>query len=202
MAPSIMSPSIMAQCDEIAPLLGAFEDDELQPHEMQEIARHLAGCKACEETLAGFSTVGRLLRDATPVPSLDGFAMAVQARIEQMRPPLRVRVGRWFETQRERFGSAATMAFAMAAAAILTVVITSPFARNMIGAGNHDTQVAARDARALTRGTARLPAAVASAVSSEPSTIISKLETSNPDVAVWSEPSQDTTVIWLPDQQH
>lgn len=201
MAPRIMASSIMAQCSEIAPLLGAFEDGELQPHEMQEVARHLATCKACEETLAGYSTVGRLLRDATPVPALDGFAMAVQARIEQLRPPLRVRLGRWFETQRERFGSTAAMAFAMAAAAILTVVITSPFARNLIGAGSRDTQVAARDARVLARDAAKLPAALASAASGEPSTIISKLETSNPDVAVWSEPSQDTTVIWLPDQQ-
>jgi anti-sigma factor RsiW len=201
MAPSIMSPGTIAQCSEIAPLLGAFEDDELQPHEMQEVARHLAGCKACEETLAGYSTLGRLLRDAAPVPSLDGFAMAVQARIERLRPPLRVRLGRWFEIQRERFGSGVTMAFAMAAAAILTVVITSPFARNLIGAGSHDTKVAVRGARALARDAAKLPAELAAA-SSEPSTIISKLETSNPDVAVWSEPSQDTTVIWLPDQQH
>src|SRR5271155_4340825 len=150
MAQSIISPS-MVQCSEFAPLLGAFEDDELQPHEMQEIARHLAGCKACEETLAGYSTVGRLLRDTAPVPSLDGFAMAVQARIEEMRPPLRVRLGRWIEIQRERFGNAATMALAMAAAAILTVVITSPFARNIVGAGSHGTQVAVRDARALAR---------------------------------------------------
>jgi anti-sigma factor RsiW len=184
----------MAQCGEIAPLLGAFEDSELEPHEMQEVARHLASCKACEETLAGYSTVGRLLRDATPVPTLDGFAMAVQARLERLRPPLRVRLGRWFETQRERFGSAAAMAFAMAAAALLTVVITSPFARTLIGAGSRDTQVAARDAT-------KLSAALTSATSAEPGTIISKLETSDPDVAVWSEPSQDTTVIWLPDQQ-
>jgi anti-sigma factor RsiW len=202
MAPSIIPSGTMAQCSEIAPLLGAFEDSELEPHEMQEVARHLASCKACEETLAGYSTVGGLLRDAAPVPELDGFAMAVQARLEQLRPPLRVRLGRWFEAQRERFGSAAAMAFAMAVAAILTVVITSPFARNLIGAGSHGTQVAERDARKLARDGAKLPAELASAAGGEPSTIISKLETSNPDVAVWSEPSQDTTVIWLPDQQH
>jgi anti-sigma factor RsiW len=136
---SIMAPGIMAQCSEIAPLLGAFEDSELQPHEMQEVARHLASCKVYEEALAGYSTVGRLLRDAAPVPALDGFAMAVQARIERLRPPLRERLGRWFETQRERFGSAAAMAFAMAVAALLTVVITSPFARNLI-AGSKFTQ--------------------------------------------------------------
>jgi anti-sigma factor RsiW len=197
-----MAPNIMAQCDDIAPLLGTFEDGELAPHEMQEVARHLAGCANCEETLAGYSNVGRLLREAATAPALDGFAIAVQARIEQLRPPLRVRMGRWFGAHRERFGGGMAVAFAMAAAAILTVVITTPFARNMVGAGSHVTQLATRNARALARDTAKSSAAIASATSGEPSTIISKLESSNPDVAVWSEPSQDTTVIWLPDQQH
>jgi anti-sigma factor RsiW len=197
-----MAPNIMPQCDDIAPLLGTFEDGELAPHEMQEVARHLAGCANCEETLAGYSNVGRLLREAATAPALDGFAIAVQARIEQLRPPLRVRMGRWFGAHRERFGGGMAVAFAMAAAAILTVVITTPFARNMVGAGSHVTQLATRNARALARDTAKSSAAIASATSGEPSTIISKLESSNPDVAVWSEPSQDTTVIWLPDQQH
>jgi anti-sigma factor RsiW len=196
-----MAPNIMAQCDDIAPLLGTFEDGELAPHEMQEVARHLAGCANCEETLAGYSNVGRLLREAATAPALDGFAIAVQARIEQLRPPLRVRMGRWFGAHRERFGGGMAVAFAMAAAAILTVVITTPFARNMVGAGSHVTQLTTRDARALARDTAKSSAAIASATSGEPSTIISKLESSNPDVAVWSEPSQDTTVIWLPDRQ-
>jgi anti-sigma factor RsiW len=201
-----MAHSIMAQYDDIAPLLGSFEDGELSPHEMQEVARHLASCASCEQTLAGYSNVGRLLRDAAPAPALDRFAIAVQARIEQLRPPLRVRFGRWFEAQRERFGNGVTVAFAMAAAAILTVIITTPFARTMVGMGNHVTHLATPDARTRARDTAKASAksseAIASATSGEPSTIISKLESSNPDVAVWSEPSQDTTVIWLPDQQH
>jgi len=201
-----MAPSSNAQCDDIVPLLGTFEDGELPPREMQEVARHLASCASCEQTLASYSNVGRLLRETASAPALDGFALAVQARIEQLRPPLPVRLGRWFETQRERFGNGVAVAFVMAAAAILTVIITTPFARNMVGAGNHVTQLAMRDARALARDTAKSSAksyeAIASATSGEPSTIISKLESSNPDVAVWSEPSQDTTVIWLPDQQH
>lgn len=187
----------MAQCDDIAPLLGTFEDGELAPHEMQEVAHHLARCTNCEKTLTAYSSVGRMLRDAAPAPVLDGFAMAVQARIERLRPPLRVRVGHW----RERFGGGIAIAFAMAAAAILTVVVTTPFARNMIGGGNHITQMAIRDARALAHDAAKSSSVLASTIGGEPSTIISKLETSNPDVAVWSEPSQDTTVIWLPDQQ-
>lgn len=196
-----MVPSIMSQCNDIAPLLGTFEDGELPPHEMQQVARHLASCTSCEEALADYSSIGRLLRDTAPAPALDGFAMAVQARIEQLRPPLRVRLGRWFETQRDRFGNGLAVAFAMAAAAILTVIVTTPFARNMIGAGNHAAMVATRDVSSLARDTAKSSGAMASATSGEPSTIISKLETSNPDVAVWSEPSQDTTVIWLPEQQ-
>jgi anti-sigma factor RsiW len=186
----------MAQCNETIPLLGTFEDGELEPHEMQEVARHLAGCKSCEEYLAGHSTLGRLLRDAAPVVPLDGFARAVQARIEQLRPPLRIRLSRWFSDRRERFGTGIAVAFAMAATAILTVVVATPLARHMLGAGDHGTLVAAR-----ARHTLQAPAAIAGLERGTPGTIISKLETSNPDVAVWSEPSQDTTVIWLPDQQ-
>jgi hypothetical protein len=97
------------------------------------------------------------------------------------------------------------MAFAMAAAAVLTVVVTTPLARNLIGAGNHVAQVAMSDAQALKRSASgslgKTFGALASVASREPSTIISKLDTSNPDVAVWSEPSQGTTVIWLPEQQ-
>ncbi len=189
------------ECNEIAPLLGAFQDGELLPQPMKEVARHLASCKDCEDALDGHSAIGQMLRDTSPEPNLDGLAMAVQARIARLRPPLWVRLGRWFETRRERFGSGAAVAFAMAVAAILTVVITTPLARNMIGAGNHAVQAAARDAKTLARDAVKSPGALASAVSGEPGTIISKLETSNPDVAVWSEPSQDTTVIWLPDQQ-
>jgi hypothetical protein len=64
----------------------------------------------------------------------------------------------------------------------------------MLGAGDHATQVASRAVRTIARD--------AGLERGTPGTIISKLETSNPNVAVWSEPNQDTTVIWLPDQQH
>src|SRR5246127_4233374 len=82
---ALMAPNIMAQCDDIAPLLGTFEDGELPPHQMQEVARHLASCASCEETLAEYSKLGRLLRETASAPALDGFVMAVQARIDQLR---------------------------------------------------------------------------------------------------------------------
>jgi len=192
----------MPQCDDIAPLLGAFEDGELAPQEMHAVALHLASCKNCDLTLAAYANLGRLLRDAARAPSLDGLATAVQARIERLRPSLRVRVGRWFEELRERYGNAAAMALAMGAAAVLTVVVVTPFARDLQSVRDRAVQVATRDAEALKGDASKSLEAMAAAASREPSTVISKLETSNPDVAVWSEPSQDTTVIWLPDQQH
>lgn len=193
----------VAHCDEIAPLLGAFQDGELRPHLMKDVARHLASCKDCENAFDGYSVVGQMLRDASPEPNLDGFAMAVQARIARLRSPLRLWLGRWFDSQRERFGSAPAMALAMSAAALLAFVIAAPFARNMIGAGrSRAVQVAKADVNAIAREATKAPAALAAAVNGKPGVIISKLETSNPDVAVWSEPSQGTTVIWLADQQH
>jgi anti-sigma factor RsiW len=191
----------MPQCSELAPLLGAFNDGELEPHEMQEVARHLAHCTTCEETLAGYATLGRLLRDTSPVPPLDGFAQAVQGRVERLRPPLRTRLGRWIGELGERFGAGAGLAVAAAAAAMLAVVVITPFARNLIGAGNQAANVAAREVSTAVSEAVPAAETLAAAASGEPSTIISQLETSNPDVAVWSEPIQDTTVIWLPDQQ-
>ncbi len=191
----------MAQCSEILPLLGAFDDGELEPHEMQEVARHLAHCAECEKTLAGYTRLGRLLRDTAPVPPLDGFAQAVQSRIERLRPPLGARLGRWLEGLGERLGSAAGLAVAAAAAAVLAVLVATPLARNLIGSGDHAVKLAAREVSTVADKAAPAAESLAAAASSEPSTIISQLETSNPDVAVWSEPAQDTTVIWLPDQQ-
>ena len=190
----------MTQCDDIAQLLGAFQDGELPPHTMREVARHLAGCNRCEQAAESYSTIGQMLRNAASTPALDGFASAVLARIESVRPSPLTRFGRWLDVRRERFGLVTAMAFATAAA-ILTIVIASPFAHKMIDAGNHAARLAARDAHAVAQQAANAPAALASAAGNEPGAIISKLETSNPDVAVWSEPTQGTTVIWLPDQQ-
>lgn len=191
----------MARCDEIGPLLGAFEDGELEPHEMQEVARHLALCGDCESSLSAIASLGRLLRDAAPAPALDGFAHAVQSRIEHLRPPIYTRLGRWFADLGERFGAGAGLIAAGAAAALLAVVLGTPIARNLITSGQAPVKVAARDVRALTKEAATAPEALAVAASSEPSAIISQLESSDPNVAVWTGPRRDTTVIWLPDQQ-
>jgi len=72
----------MAECSEISLMLGAFEDAELEPNEMQEVAYHLARCDSCSSILSDYSTVGRELRSITPAldfaaPNLAGFADAV-----------------------------------------------------------------------------------------------------------------------------
>jgi Putative zinc-finger len=188
----------VTQCSEISPLLGAFEDGELEPHEMQEVARHLARCQMCEKVLASYATVGRLLRDTVAIPTLDGFGEAVHARLEHLRPPLITRIGRWFDSLGERFGTAAGFAVAMATAAVLTIVLVTPLVRNITGTGHRDLTIAGRESGPNINASSP---AILAAAGSEPGTVISRLETSNPDVAVWSEPSQGTTVIWLPDQQ-
>ncbi len=187
----------MAQCSEISLLLGAFEDGELEPHEMQEVARHLARCDTCEKALADYGTLARLLRGTVVVPALNNFGDAVRERIGHLRPPLTTRMRRWLDALGERFGAATGFAVAMTAAAALTIVLATPFVRDMFRTSRRDVTIASRENGGPT-GISPPPATVAS---NEPGTIISRLETSNPDVAVWSEPSQDTTIIWLPDQQ-
>src|SRR5208337_3170564 len=117
----------MARCDEIGPLLGAFDDGELEPHEMQEVARHLAQCAACERELAANVALGCRLRDTLSAPALEGFAEAVQMRIRQTAPPLYVRIGRRLEASRERIVAALAIAAAGLATAALTAVLLTPY---------------------------------------------------------------------------
>src|SRR5437879_12589912 len=82
----------MPECTEIGLMLGPFEDGELEPHEMQEVARHLARCDSCEHLLGDYNAIGRALRNAAPIVPLTNFAQAVDARIAAMRLPLGVRI--------------------------------------------------------------------------------------------------------------
>src|SRR5271155_696919 len=93
----------MTDCREIAPLLGFFEDSELEPHEMQEVARHLANCKGCENTLSEYSTIGRHLRAVVAEPSLQNFAAGVQRRLDEIPVPIRTRVERYLGQLTERW---------------------------------------------------------------------------------------------------
>lgn len=186
----------MARCDEIGPLLGAFDDGELKPHEMQEVARHLAQCAACEQELSANVALGRQLRDTLSVPALEGFAEAVQRRIQQLTPPLYVRIRRRLEVSRERIVAGLSIAAAGLATAALTAVLLTPYADRFVArnspqaTGPTPVQIAESDlGNELTAGGENNSRA-----------IISRLEANSPSVAVWSEPKTETTVIWIPDQ--
>jgi anti-sigma factor RsiW len=191
----------MAECGEISMMLGAFEDSELEPNEMQEVAFHLARCETCTGVLADYSTIGRDLRSITAVPSLAGFSSAVIARVDRLPQPVLTRIERYLRRQLDTVGSGIAWGGAVAVAAIMTVVLMTPYARQIANRGTAPTMVASSD-----RGHAA-PDQVASAAANEPTMAdndshadISRLESENHSVAVWSEPRRDTTVIWLPDQ--
>jgi anti-sigma factor RsiW len=195
----------MAECGEISMMLGAFEDSELEPNEMQEVAFHLARCATCTGTLADYSTLGRDLRAITVTPVLAGFSSAVVARIERLHQPLTTRIARFFRRQLESVGSGIAWGGAVAAAAVVTIILMTPYAQQFAGRGLPSTSpITPVVAEALP---AANQVAVADSGPTEPTMAdndshadISRLESENRSVAVWSEPRRDTTVIWLPDQ--
>src|ERR1700731_987041 len=194
----------MAECGEISMMLGAFEDSELEPNEMQEVAYHLARCESCTGVLADYSTLGRDLRSITAVPSLAGFSSAGVARVDRLPQPGLTRIERFFRRQLESVGAGFAWGGAVVAAAIVTIILMPPYAEQFANRGALPTIVASSDRNAAP---ALRPAQVADAASNEPTMAdndshadISRLESENHSVAVWSEPRRDTTVIWLPDQ--
>jgi anti-sigma factor RsiW len=191
----------MAECGEISMMLGAFEDSELEPNEMQEVAFHLARCESCTGVLSDYSTIGRDLRSITAAPSLAGFSSAVIARVDRLPQPVLTRIERFLRRQLDSVGAGVAWGGAVAVAAIMTIVLMTPYARQFANRGMAPTMVASSD-----RGLAA-PVQVANAAANEPTMAdndshadISRLESENHSVAVWSEPRRDTTVIWLPDQ--
>jgi hypothetical protein len=108
-------------------LLGPFEDGELEPHEMQEVARHLAGCPACETELADYRSLAVALRGASPIPSLAGFSNAVVNRIDQLPVPFRRRLRRYVTSFADGIGATFATGFAAAAVAVITAVILTPY---------------------------------------------------------------------------
>jgi anti-sigma factor RsiW len=184
-------------------MLGAFEDSELEPNEMQEVAYHLARCESCTGILTDYSTLGRDLRSITDVPSLAGFSNAVIARVDRLPQPVFTRIERFLRRQLDSVGSGIAWSGAVVAAAIMTIVLMTPYARQIANRGTQSTVVAVSDHAAAPAA----PVQVANAAAGEPTMAdndshadISRLESANHSVAVWSEPRRDTTVIWLPDQ--
>lgn len=195
----------MAECSEISLMLGGFEDAELEPNEMQEVAYHLARCQSCSGILSEYSTVGRELRSLTPTldfsaANMAGFADAVIARIDRLPMPWYRRVERYFGRGADFLGSGFAWGGAVAAVAMLTIILLTPYAEQLTGRKLGRPAPALNQIAAATvaqPGTANDESSMAD---NDSHAVISRLESGNSSVAVWSEPRKDTTVIWLPDQ--
>ena len=183
-------------------MLGAFEDSELEPNEMQEVAFHLARCESCTGILADYSTLGRDLRSITAEPSLAGFSSAVIARVDRLPMPVFTRIARALRRQLDSVGAGLAWGGAAVAVAVVTIILMTPYAEHFAIRAPQSTVLAKAEPN---------PAAatnpVVDAAANEPTMAdndshadISRLESENRSVAVWSEPRRDTTVIWLPDQ--
>ncbi|MGC2274970.1 MAG: zf-HC2 domain-containing protein, partial [Candidatus Binatus sp.] len=134
----------MAECGEISLMLGAFEDSELEPNEMQEVAFHLARCESCTGILADYSTLGRDLRSVAAEPSLAGFSNAVIARVDRLPQPVLARIERFIRRQWDSVGSGIAWGGAVAAAAIMTIILMTPYAEQFANrSAKSNTSVAA-----------------------------------------------------------
>jgi anti-sigma factor RsiW len=217
----------MARCEDMKLLLGPFEDGELEPHEMQEVARHLAGCTECEGELADFGSLAVSLRGAAVIPDLTGFTTAVLARVAELPIPIRARVRRYFTSFADGIGATIATGFAAATVAVITAIVLTPYFKqahfnfNMSGyqevaSTTRTTPTAALGQVARTEVALPIPPDIANGISdaanlgddggaihpveASSGAIIDRLEADSPSVAVWSEPQSDTTVIWVPDQ--
>lgn len=197
-----------AQCNEIELLLGPFDDGELEPHEMEEVALHVVTCHECKAALDAYRSVGVALRSAAFEPDLAAFSASVQERIQRIRVPLNVRIRESLDRLGEGLGTVFAMGAAAAMAAVITAVLVGPYAQRFMSRAQPPAENVA-----AAQPAAAVPAAIspssapsidvnvaASDLAADSQAIISRLESESPSVAVWSEPRTDTTVIWVPDQ--
>jgi anti-sigma factor RsiW len=177
----------MAECDQVKLLLGPFDDGELEPHEMEDVALHVVGCPACKAALADYRSLGVTLRDCTPQPALDGFTAAVLKRIDEIPQPIWKRWRYYVEALSQSFGGTASLFAAGALAALVTAWLVAPYADRLLHRSSNVVQVAAENGDDLS---ATEPAANATQIASDQS------QTSM--ITLSNDP--DTTVIWLPNQ--
>ena len=205
----------MHDCNSISLLLGPFEDGELEPHEMQDVARHLATCKSCEEVLSDYNSIARELREVITIPPLTGFAQGVAARLSDRRPSWRENVAAFFDSLNQRWVGAMAMVSMAGAVAVLTAIVLTPYLRHNTAGGIQNQPMAkvnTPEAPSLASSSEEFarPLALpdqpqqmtssANMNSGDSYAVIRRLESQIPTTAVWSEPENDTTVIWLPER--
>jgi anti-sigma factor RsiW len=179
----------MAACDQVKLLLGPFDDGELEPHEMEDVALHIVCCGACKAALDDYRSLGVALRDCLPQPTIDGFSAAVLKRIEQIPQPWWPRWRAYVDMLGERVGGTASLIAAGAFAAVLTSWLVTPYVHRLVHPSSHINELASRNPNDLTGPTPQT-------VGVRPSTPSDLSESSM--VALSDDPT--TTVIWLPNQ--
>ena len=149
----------MARCEDIELLLGPFEDGELEPHEMQEVARHTAVCTMCDGVLADYRKMAVALRGAQSLPNLQGFTGGVMARIEGMHLPAPVPElkSHWYDTISDWFANTIIMGGLAAAVAVVTAVVVTPELSNWLAMRQAHAQHAEVVASTNQRMTANKP---------------------------------------------
>jgi hypothetical protein len=215
----------MSVCDDIKLLLGPFDDGELEPHEMEDVALHVVSCSDCKAALENCRSLGVVLRDVVRPPSMEGFTQAVMARIERLPLPVHVRLRHYlaskierFGASFERFGASVAIGAVGAVAAIMTVWVVTPYAHRF----NHQSPVqvasAERTPRIVTPPDDIAPSQPVPGsdpdiggtphdifgpeqVMPEPPSTEASASYNAPMIAVSDDPKTATTVIWMPNQQ-
>jgi anti-sigma factor RsiW len=133
---------MMSACDQVKLLLGPFDDGELEPHEMEDVAFHVAACAMCKATLDDYRSLGVALRDCISQPAVDGFTSAVLTRIHQLRHPWWKRWWSSVNTFAEHAGGALSFAAAGALAALTTAWLVTPYVQRWVHHPSNSVQVA------------------------------------------------------------
>jgi hypothetical protein len=181
----------MPECDQVKLLLGPFEDGELEPHEMEDVALHVVRCGMCKAALDDYRSLGVALRDCLPQPALDGFSAAVVKRIDQIPQPRWRRWKAYLDSLAEQVGTTASLVAAGAFAALVTAWLITPYAHRLLHRSPDVVQVAT-DNRNLVRAPVERTADA------------NQVENAGPDqsessmIALSNDPT--ATVIWLPNQ--
>jgi anti-sigma factor RsiW len=178
----------MPECDQVKLLLGPFDDGELEPHEMEDVAFHVVTCGGCKAALNEYRSLGVALRDCLPQPSIAGFAASVLEQIDDIRQPWWIRLRSYLESLGERVGGTVPLVAAGAFAALLTVWLVTPYAQHTLHRSSNPSEVASRSQNEM----AEPPPTAATTLTTVPDQAGSSM------LALSDDPT--TTVIWLPNQ--
>jgi hypothetical protein len=179
----------MPACDQVKLLLGPFDDGELEPHEMADVAFHVVSCIACKLALDDYRTLGVALRDCAPQPSLEGFTGAVLQRINEVPQPWLMRWRHYLNQFAEYVGGPVSLVAAGAFAALLTVWLVTPYARHLLHPSSNLVQVSSENKNDTMGGLKQQAGGSQSALPDQSQSSM---------IALSNDPT--TTVIWLPNQ--